>query len=113
MAEYASDDYVRAQMLDLESNWYRWGGLRYLLYEYELSLMKGGRPDTQYTYFETTKREKTVEHVLPQTATSAYWKERFGKRACSCGGSSAWAAACATWSRWSRPRAAPGRRVQA
>jgi len=80
VAEYASDDYVRAQMLEMESNWYRWGGLRYFLYEYELSLMKGGRPDTAYSYFEATRREKTIEHILPQTATSAYWKDRFDKR---------------------------------
>lgn len=80
VAEYASDDYVRAQMLDMESNWYRWGGLRYFLYEYELGLLKGGRPDTDYAYFEATKREKTVEHILPQTATSEYWSDRFDKR---------------------------------
>ncbi len=80
VADYAPDDYVRAQMLDTESNWYRWGGLRYFLYEYELSLLEGAKPDTDYAYFDKTTREKTVEHILPQTATSPYWTSRFSRK---------------------------------
>jgi len=80
VADYAPDDYVRAQLLDTESNWYRWGGLRYFLYEYELSLLKGAKPDTDYEYFDKTTREKTVEHILPRTATSPYWTSRFMKK---------------------------------
>ncbi len=77
VAEYASDTYVRHALLDTEFNWYRWGALKYFLYEYELYLLKGGRPDIDYAYFDKSKREKTIEHVLPQSATSDYWKTRF------------------------------------
>lgn len=80
VGEYSSDDYVRQSLLDVESNWYRWGGLRYFLYEYELSLLKGALPDTDFAYFEKSKREKTVEHILPQAAASKYWTKRFSKR---------------------------------
>lgn len=80
VADYAWDDYVRQQMLDVESNWYRWGGLRYFLYEYELSLLKGAAPEVDFTHFTAkAKREKTVEHILPQAATSKYWRSRFSK----------------------------------
>jgi hypothetical protein len=77
--EYANDAYVRQCLLDTESNWYRWGALKFFLYEYELHLLKDAAPDVDYAYFERTKREKTIEHVLPQTATSDYWKGRFDK----------------------------------
>ena len=75
--EYANDAYVLQSLLDMQSNWYRWGALKFFLYEYEIDLLKGGTPDIAYSYFERGKREKTIEHVLPQTATSSYWKERF------------------------------------
>ncbi len=77
---YADDDSVRAAMLDMEDNWYRWGGLRYFLYEYELHLLGGARPETDWLYFNKERREKTVEHILPQTAKDQYWTERFTKR---------------------------------
>ena len=75
--EYANDAYVLHALLDMQTNWYRWGALKFFLYEYEIHLLKGANPDIGYSYFDKGKREKTIEHVLPQTATSAYWKDRF------------------------------------
>jgi hypothetical protein len=75
--EYADDAYVRRSLLDTEANWYRWGALKFFLYEYEIHLLGGARPDIAYSYFDKSKREKTIEHVLPQTANSNYWKARF------------------------------------
>ncbi|WP_162907408.1 DUF262 domain-containing protein [Allorhizocola rhizosphaerae] len=77
--EYANDSYVRQELLDTEYNWYRWPHLRFFLYEYEIHLLTGAMPDIGYGYFGKSKREKTVEHVLPQTATSRYWRQRFTK----------------------------------
>lgn len=79
VAEYASDDYVRQQMLDVEANWYHWGGLKYFLYEYELALLKGATPDLDFAFFAKSKREKSIEHVLPHKATSDYWTSHFPK----------------------------------
>jgi hypothetical protein len=77
--DYASDSYVRESLMETEYNWYRWGALKYFLYEYELYLLKGAKPDLEYAFFAKAKREKTIEHVLPQKATSAYWRQRFTK----------------------------------
>jgi hypothetical protein len=77
--EYASDSYVRQSLLDTEFNWYRWGALKFFLYEYELDLLKGAEPIVDFAFFGGRKRERTVEHILPQTATSAYWQERFSR----------------------------------
>ena len=77
VAEYASDDYVRGRLLDVEANWYRWGGLKYFLYEYELALLKGATPNVDFAFFAKSKREKSIEHLLPQPATSEYWTQQF------------------------------------
>jgi hypothetical protein len=75
--DYASDSAVRQALLNTERNWYHWGGLKFFLYEYEVALLHGAAPDTEYSYFLKEKREKTIEHVLPQQATSAYWTRHF------------------------------------
>ncbi|MET8257129.1 DUF262 domain-containing HNH endonuclease family protein [Micromonospora sp. NPDC005205] len=75
--DYANDTYVRQSLLDTEFNWYRWGALKFFLYEYELDLLGGATTDISYTFFEKSKREKTIEHILPQTASSPYWTKRF------------------------------------
>lgn len=62
-----------------DRNWYEWAGLKYFLYEYEehLAGKKGATP--RITWDEVLRRERadTIEHVLPQTATDKYWRERF------------------------------------
>jgi hypothetical protein len=70
-------DFVDAFFLDVhENDWYSWGGLRYLLYEYER--YRTGNEDLAVTWAElkAADRPKTIEHILPQTPTAA-WEEAF------------------------------------
>jgi hypothetical protein len=76
VVDYASDSYVKQALCDREFNWYAWRSLKFFLYEYELHLNKGARPDVDYAFFEKATREKTVEHILPQTPSS-YWNSLF------------------------------------
>lgn len=69
--------FVDAFSLDeRENDWYSWGGLRYLLYEYER--YRTGNEDLAVTWAELqdADRPKTIEHILPQTPT-AVWEEAF------------------------------------
>ena len=79
--DYGSDEVVRKRLTDTDWNWYQWSGLRFFLYEYETSLLKGAEAEVDYGYFEKAKRERTVEHVLPQTAVSPYWTTQFDRGA--------------------------------
>ena len=60
--------------------YYRWVGLRYLLYEYEDSLVeKFGNAQKKVDYFKVSERDKvSIEHIYPQTPDNEYWNERFG-----------------------------------
>ncbi len=60
-----------------DNNFYAWPGLRYFLYEYEEHLAKGRGVKMTWEDLQTTDPEKTIEHVLPQTATEKYWTKRF------------------------------------
>lgn len=62
-----------------DNNWYKWGALKYLLYEYEEHLANDR--GIQLTWDAVTKRklENSIEHILPQTPNDkdGYWEERF------------------------------------
>ncbi|WP_372517874.1 GmrSD restriction endonuclease domain-containing protein [Solirubrobacter phytolaccae] len=53
-----------------ENDWYSWGGLRYLFYEYER--YRTGNEDLAVAWAElqAADRPKTIEHILPQTPTA-------------------------------------------
>lgn len=73
--------YIKEQY-DKKEGFYSWNGLRYFLYEYELSLQKKAKGEEKVSWSEINKRD-TIEHVYPQTAKSKYWKdnvEKFAKR---------------------------------
>ena len=57
---------------------YSWSGLRYFLYEYELYLQDNANTKVTWEYFNKRKKEETIEHIYPQSATDIYWKKRFG-----------------------------------
>lgn len=61
------------------SGYYGWHGLRYFLYEYELSLLAGSRQQKVYweDLLKTPKDKISIEHVYPQTPENAYWQEKF------------------------------------
>lgn len=62
-----------------ENNFYRWGGIRYFLYEYELDCAgkKGAR--IRWDEISNMEPQKTIEHILPQTPDDPYWKDRFSE----------------------------------
>lgn len=57
---------------------YSWSGLRYFLYEYELYLQDNANTKVTWEDFNKRKKEETIEHIYPQSATDIYWKDRFG-----------------------------------
>lgn len=63
---------------DKENGFYGWGGLNYLLYEYEMHLTDGtGVPKIEWEDLAHGKKD-TIEHILPQSLKYQYWQERFG-----------------------------------
>lgn len=70
------------ELQEEDNNWYRWRGIRYLLYEYEehLAAQEGVPPeDIGVKWSQVTgEKAKTVEHILPQTpGADGYWQTRF------------------------------------
>ena len=62
--------------------WYRWGGLRYFLYEYETALasQQGASPVVPWGELTSRDLKETVEHILPQSISNQpYWKDRFNR----------------------------------
>ncbi len=55
--------------------YYGWNGLKYFLYEYNESLAKQNTMPIKWYELNNV----SVEHVLPQTPESYYWKTAFGK----------------------------------
>lgn len=66
---------------EIESDWYRWKGLKYFLYEYEIHLAAGQAVQMTWDDIEGKGLENTIEHILPQTANKMYWKTRFDIKA--------------------------------
>jgi len=60
------------------SGYYGWSGLRYFLYEYELSLLSGSRQKKidWSDLLKTQKDKMSTEHIYPQTET-AEWVKTF------------------------------------
>jgi len=73
------------KMFDSGSGFYSWWGLRYFLYEYEMSLTakNGLQRDgnlSSWRLFTTSEKDKiSIEHILPQTPTDWYWQNQFRK----------------------------------
>ena len=63
-----------------KEGYYSWPGLPYLLYEYEESLQEKASGSTKVRWDFAQKRDSSIEHILPQQPTAAYWTERFGSR---------------------------------
>ena len=62
---------------------YTWRGLRYFLYEYEISVAESHGSSPLVTWNELRKRDlkDTIEHVLPQSIDDRpYWREGFDQR---------------------------------
>lgn len=61
--------------------YYGWSSLKYFMYEYEYSLfIKHGIEKITWKLFTKSEKDKvSIEHILPQTPTKAYWQERFSE----------------------------------
>lgn len=80
---YSTDAQFRQAFVvtEPESDWYGWGGLKYLLYEYEQRLLGEDPPEVSWEEIQKMDRERTIEHILPQTPSDPYWQERFDEEA--------------------------------
>lgn len=77
---YYCSDNVFIQRFDLEAeNWYLWSGIKYFLYEYEqhLANLKGISVRMPWEDLLKSRKEDTIEHILPQTPLDEYWISRF------------------------------------
>jgi uncharacterized protein with ParB-like and HNH nuclease domain len=59
--------------------YYGWHGLRYFLFEYELSLLSSSRQRKVFweDLIKTPKDNISIEHIFPQTPSNEYWKTAF------------------------------------
>jgi len=77
---YYCPDQRFSQRFDLEAeNWYAWGGIKYFLYEYEQHMadQKGISVRMPWEDLIQSRKEDTIEHILPQTPVDEYWISRF------------------------------------
>lgn len=67
------------ELFQKNEGYYSWNGLRYFLYEYELHLQKQANNNQKISWIDFNKRKKedTIEHVYPQTATESCWQLAF------------------------------------
>lgn len=71
---------VRFQ-LDTVADWYNWGLVRYVLYEYELKLAGTKHPPgITWRRVEGRTLTQSVEHILPQEASDPYWQQKLTAR---------------------------------
>ena len=64
----------------MESDWYNWSALKYVLYEYEENLARKTGVKVPWDVFAKADRTQTIEHILPQTPSTGYWKSRFKRQ---------------------------------
>lgn len=59
--------------------YYSWHGLRYFLFEYELSLLSSSRQRKVFwdDLIKTPKDKVSIEHIFPQTPSNSYWENYF------------------------------------
>lgn len=82
----ASDGTIKADFMEYiqkefenSDGYYTWDKIRYFLYEYEMSLTEDKIRNPRVTPEILLKdKDKTIEHVYPQTDTDDYWVKRFG-----------------------------------
>jgi len=68
---------ILLKKFDSGSGYYSWSGLRYFLYEYELSLLsKSVHKKVDWNDLLRSKKDKiSIEHIYPQTETSVWAKD--------------------------------------
>ena len=64
-----------------EKGFYQWSGIRYFLFEYDLSLYKQSKTSRNKLNWETFNSDdyNTIEHIYPQRARAKCWTDTFSK----------------------------------
>ncbi|MEJ6486312.1 DUF262 domain-containing protein [Nostoc punctiforme UO1] len=76
--------YYMESMVEMfrDVGFYKWVGIRYFLFEYNLYLQENSKTNRQKIVWPEFNENKedfvTVEHIFPKTADDEYWKSRFG-----------------------------------
>jgi hypothetical protein len=76
-AEHAFAAELQEQALDKDNDWYGWSALRYFLYEWEEKCARGASVPLSWDQVSKEDLAKTVEHILPQSPSGAYWQQHF------------------------------------
>jgi uncharacterized protein with ParB-like and HNH nuclease domain len=76
LTNYCSSQ-VYENEIDTIGDWYNWGGIKYLLFEYEMYLAAGANVHLDWRTFQKKDKKDTIEHILPQTPTKGYWISRW------------------------------------
>jgi uncharacterized protein with ParB-like and HNH nuclease domain len=61
----------------INNDWYHWGALKYLLYEFEEYLAGKNPVQLAWDFFSDKPLENTIEHILPQTPDKPYWQAKY------------------------------------
>ncbi len=64
---------------DHENDWYSWGALKYVLYEYEEHLAGKHGVKVSWDVFDTGDAQRTIEHILPQAPNDGCWRQVFDR----------------------------------
>lgn len=64
------------KLFEEKRGFYDWVGLKYFLFEYELSLEQQNREESKVSW-QRFNRENTIEHIYPQTPKDTYWVDGF------------------------------------
>lgn len=61
-----------------DKGYYSWNAIKYFLYEYEEYKRIEADGDSKRTWesFDRSTKEKSIEHILPQTPSADYWQKR-------------------------------------
>ncbi len=82
--QVSANGFLETQIRNFKkSGFYKWDGIRYFLYEYNLSLQvrsKTERSKINWAEFSEHRSDYiSVEHIYPQTARNKYWVSKFSK----------------------------------
>jgi hypothetical protein len=75
---YCPNEQIAGRFEDRNWDWYSWGGLKYMLYEYEQHLADDAGQPVHMPWKVLARKHDTIEHILPQTlAVDSYWAAVF------------------------------------